>query len=97
MGRLPMREVTRYVASGEWRGKAGGYNYTQRRLAGWPLEVDGDEGTVVGLPVEMARKMLARASAAPHEGARSSSEAPIPSHTGPSHTGPSHTGPSHTG
>lgn len=57
-GSLPAREISRYVASGEWRGKAGGYNFTQRRAAGWPLEVEGDADTVVGLPMRLLQAML---------------------------------------
>ncbi len=41
-----------YVAGGGWAGKAGGYNLFERQAAGWPIEVDGDPTTVVGLPME---------------------------------------------
>ena len=30
-----------YVASGQWQGKAGGYNLHERLRAGWPIRVDG--------------------------------------------------------
>jgi len=58
MGFVPMRDVSSYIASGEWRGKAGGYNFTQRVEAGWPLQVRGDPDTVVGLLLRMVRSML---------------------------------------
>lgn len=58
LGHLSMREVSAYIASGEWRGKAGGYNFTQRRAAGWPLEVQGDPDTVVGLPMAIVTRVL---------------------------------------
>jgi septum formation protein len=59
-----MREVSAYIASGEWRGKAGGYNFTQRVEAGWPLDVRGDTDTVVGLPIRLVRSMLRQHGAA---------------------------------
>ncbi len=40
-----------YLASGHWRGKAGAYNLDERLAAGWPIEVQGDPTTVVGLPM----------------------------------------------
>lgn len=58
LGFIPMRDLSAYIASGEWRGKAGGYNFTQRVEAGWPLEVRGDPETVVGLPMRLVRSML---------------------------------------
>lgn len=47
---LPAGELERYLAAGEWRGKAGGYNLAelQRR---WNITVTGDPTTVVGLPM----------------------------------------------
>ena len=40
-----------YLDSGEWRGKAGGYNLADRQAAGWPVTCDGDPSTVMGLPL----------------------------------------------
>lgn len=37
--------------AGGWRGKAGGYNLFDLQAAGWPLAVEGDPTTVVGLPM----------------------------------------------
>jgi septum formation protein len=82
LGNIPTRDISRYLASGDWRGKAGGYNFTQRRLEGWPLEVEGDEGTVVGLPLHITRMMLDQAGVHPPEGGRPSTDAPMPSHAG---------------
>ena len=48
-----------YAASGEWRGKAGGYNLWERVNAGWPGTVEGDEATVVGLPMRRLAGVLA--------------------------------------
>ena len=51
-------ELEQYVRSGDWRGKAGGYNLFDRRDAGWPINVTGDETTVVGLPMRRLLPML---------------------------------------
>lgn len=51
LGPLNEAQLQAYVNSDQWRGKAGGYNLFDRRDAGWPLRVQGDETTVVGLPM----------------------------------------------
>lgn len=65
LGDLADEELERYVRSGEWAGKSGGYNYADRARAGWPLSCDGDPETVMGLPsrlvVEALRSMGWRA------------------------------------
>ena len=48
--RLTPAEVDAYVASGEWRGKAGGYG-VQGRAAGFVLNLSGSYSGVVGLPL----------------------------------------------
>ena len=60
LGALSSDELERYVASGDWRGRAGGYNYTARHAAGWPLRCDGDPTTVTGLPMKRLIPWLAR-------------------------------------
>jgi len=50
LGEVADDELERYVRSGEWEGKSGGYNYADRVRAGWPLSCDGDPETVMGLP-----------------------------------------------
>ena len=50
--------LERHIASGAWRGKAGGYNLEELRTADWPVAVEGDETTVVGLPMERLRGEL---------------------------------------
>jgi len=48
--RLSRREVDHYIASGEWRGKAGGYAI--QGLAGsWVVKLVGSYTNVVGLPL----------------------------------------------
>jgi septum formation protein len=52
---LALADVDRYVATGEWRGRAGGYAI-QGRGAALVEEIEGDYWAVVGLPVaEIAR------------------------------------------
>ena len=47
-----------YAAGEQWRGKAGGYNLNERLEAGWPIEVEGDPATVMGLPMRRLRGAL---------------------------------------
>ena len=47
---LEKSEVDRYLASGEWRGRAGGYAI-QGRGSSLVAGVDGDIANVIGLPV----------------------------------------------
>jgi nucleoside triphosphate pyrophosphatase len=56
----PLRdeEIDEYVAGGAWRGKAGGFGYQDH--AGWVHIVRGSESNVVGLPMELLARMLAR-------------------------------------
>ncbi len=51
-GEVSEDEIAAYVSSGEWRGKAGGYNLAERQAAGWQIEVKGDPASVMGLPVD---------------------------------------------
>ena len=56
--RLHRREIDAYVASGEWRGKAGGYAI-QGRAAAFIPEIHGSYPNVVGLPLVEALALLA--------------------------------------
>jgi septum formation protein len=51
IGRVSDEQIESYVGSGQWRGKAGAYNLSERIEAGWPIEVIGDATTVMGLPM----------------------------------------------
>jgi septum formation protein len=48
--RLTPREISRYLDSGEWRGKAGGYAI-QGRAGAFVLSLEGSYTGVVGLPL----------------------------------------------
>jgi len=51
-------QIDAYVATGQWEGKAGGYNLHERLDAGWPIEYSGDATTIVGLPMDRLRANL---------------------------------------
>jgi septum formation protein len=57
MKRLSEAERQRYLGSGEWRGKAGGYAI-QGRAAAFVPAVQGSYGNVVGLPLAETVAML---------------------------------------
>lgn len=52
--------IEAYVRSGEWRGKAGGYNLAERLGAGWPITFDGEASTIMGLPMRLLLEHLRR-------------------------------------
>jgi len=60
LGSLSDEQVRAYIDSGQWQGKAGGYNLRERMVAGWPLSFQGDETTVMGLPMLALRRELAK-------------------------------------
>jgi septum formation protein len=56
--RLSSAEIEAYLASGEWRGKAGGYAI--QGLAGsFPVKLVGSYTNVVGLPLYETMSLLA--------------------------------------
>ena len=57
MDRLTEDQLTEYLASGGWRGKAGAFGYQDR--LGWVHVIEGSEANVVGLPMELLAEMLA--------------------------------------
>jgi septum formation protein len=60
LGRIAPPEIDGYVASGQWRGKAGAYNLAERLEAGWPITYEGDPGTIMGLPMRRLAPLLRR-------------------------------------
>jgi len=50
-GHVSDAQIAEYVASGQWRGKAGAYNLRERLQAGWPIEFTGDPTSIMGLPM----------------------------------------------
>jgi len=64
--RLSAGEIAGYVASGEWRGKAGGYAI-QGRAGGFIPWIGGSYSNVVGLPLTETLGLLAAAGVTPAE------------------------------
>jgi septum formation protein len=52
VGEIGDERIGAYLVSTDWRGKAGAYNLSERLEAGWPIEFEGDPGTIMGLPME---------------------------------------------
>lgn len=52
MGDLPDADIESYLDSGQWQGKAGAYNLSERIDAGWPIVYEGDPTSIMGLPME---------------------------------------------
>ena len=59
VGDLSDEMIERYLESGEWKGKAGAYNLSERIAAGWPIRYEGDPATIMGLPMRILDKHLA--------------------------------------
>jgi septum formation protein len=56
--RLEAAELDRYVATGEWEGRAGGYAIQERGGQLLVAAVDGDYLNVVGLPLARLKDLL---------------------------------------
>jgi septum formation protein len=57
MDPLDDEQIDRYLAGGDWEGKAGAFGYQDR--LGWIHVLEGSESNVVGLPLELLAEMLA--------------------------------------
>jgi septum formation protein len=66
MKRLSEAEITAYLASGEWQGKAGGYAIQGRAAALIPW-IGGSYSNVVGLPLTETLNLLSGAGYRPKE------------------------------
>ena len=55
--RLEAAEIDRYIASDEWRGKAGGYAI-QGKAAGLIRAIQGSHSAIMGLPLYETRTLL---------------------------------------
>lgn len=60
VGPVPPDSIDEYIATGQWRGKAGAYNLSERIAAGWPIHYEGDPATIMGLPMRRLSAYLAR-------------------------------------
>ena len=59
VGTIPEHEIVAYLDSNQWQGKAGAYNITERLAAGWPICFDGDETSIVGIPMTRTLERVA--------------------------------------
>lgn len=64
-GPLTDTQINQYIESGDWQGKAGGYNLTERLADGWMIDVQGDPTNVVGLPMEQLVCRLSKVGVRP--------------------------------
>jgi septum formation protein len=64
IGPLTDDQLEHYIATEDWRGKAGAYNLSERIDASWPITCTGDPATVMGLPVKALTKVLNQCRAA---------------------------------
>ena len=60
IGAIEEEEIEKYLQSSHWKGKAGGYNLSERVNAGWPIECNGDPTNVMGLPMRRLKQELFR-------------------------------------
>jgi septum formation protein len=60
VGDVSTQEIEHYLDSQLWMGKAGAYNITERLAAGWPIEFEGDETSIVGLPMTRTLERVSR-------------------------------------
>ena len=58
IGPLSTSDIDEYIATGAWRGKAGGYNLSERLEAGWPITFDGHDSTIMGMPLPLLDRLL---------------------------------------
>jgi septum formation protein len=63
-------DLEEYLRSGAWRGKAGGYNLSERRNAGWPITFTGDPAAIMGLPMRALVPVLRSLGVVPGERGR---------------------------
>jgi septum formation protein len=57
IGTLDEAAFEAYIAAESWRGKAGGYNLAELGEV-WPIQVEGDPTTVIGLPMQKLGPLL---------------------------------------
>lgn len=60
LGPLSDTQISDYIESGLWQGKAGAYNLSERIDAGWPLSFEGDPTSIMGLPMIALERHLAQ-------------------------------------
>lgn len=75
MAQLTERQIDAYVASEEWKGKAGGYGIQDQDP--FVTRLNGDFDNIVGLPVSHAADLLAEAGIFPRETEQSAADSSL--------------------
>jgi hypothetical protein len=70
MKMLTAGEIQRYVESGDWQGKAGGYGIQDERADPFVTRMAGSHTNIVGLPMEKTKQLLASVGIHPTRPAR---------------------------
>lgn len=65
MNLLKPPDITKYIATGDWQGKAGGYGIQDQDP--FVTRMSGDHTNIVGLPMFLVAEMLAEAGVFPRE------------------------------
>lgn len=60
VGEVTPQQIETYLGTDGWRGKAGGYNLHERIADGWPIEYQGEDTSIMGLPMHRLKPELAR-------------------------------------
>jgi septum formation protein len=76
MRSLTEKEIAKYIASGDWQGKAGGYGIQDQRSDPFVTRMAGSQSNIVGLPMEATRELLSSAGIEAKPNANDS--APVP-------------------
>ena len=58
LGELSDADIADYLDTDIWRGKAGGYNLSDRIEAGWPVHCTGEPETVMGLSMDLLDRLM---------------------------------------
>jgi septum formation protein len=58
-------EISKYVQSGDWRGKAGGYGMQDDRSDPFVTCMSGSKSNIIGLPMEKTAELLAEVGIRP--------------------------------
>jgi len=57
LGEIPEETLQAYLDTNAWQGKAGAYNLFEIQNQ-WPVQIDGDPTTIVGLPIDSLKPRL---------------------------------------
>lgn len=78
MKMLSVIEIRRYVESGDWQGKAGGYGIQDQRQDPFVQRTAGSHSNIVGLPMEKTAELLAAVGIHPSQQIGEAPQSPEP-------------------